>query len=109
MWLALRLSCCALCCFRSCASLLFKLKLGGVGWELATVVTSCCPFLTPSCRNDHTNSGARARRKPHMVFARSLLICLLGLAAARKLPYHKGTEHFHQGAHRPACAQPLAA
>uniref|UniRef100_A0A7S0HRI2 Uncharacterized protein n=1 Tax=Phaeocystis antarctica TaxID=33657 RepID=A0A7S0HRI2_9EUKA len=31
-----------------------------------------------------------------MVFARSLMICLLGLAAARKLPYHKGTEHFHQ-------------
>ena len=42
-----------------------------------------------------------------MAFARSLMICLVGLAAARKLPHHKATEHFHQGAPRPACAQPL--
>ena len=32
--------------------LLFKLKFGGVGWELPP--WSGCPFLTPSCRNDHT-------------------------------------------------------
>ena len=63
-------------------------------------------------RSHQTPARSRAsirRQAAHMVFARSLMICLLGLAAARKLPYHKGTEHFHQGAHRPACAQPLAA
>ena len=43
-----------------------------------------------------------------MAFARALVIGLVSLAAARKLPYHKETEHFHQGAPRPACAQPLS-
>ena len=43
-----------------------------------------------------------------MAFARSLVIGLVSLAAARKLPYHKETEHFHQGAPRPACARPLS-
>ena len=56
-----------------------------------------------------SRASIRRASRTGMVFARSLMICLLGLAAARKLPYHKGTEHFHQGAHRPACAQPLAA
>lgn len=60
-------------------------------------------------QRSHQLRRACTPQAAHMVFARSLLICLLGLAAARKLPYHKGTEHFHQGAHRPACAQPLAA
>ena len=65
----------------------------------STVVGS----LTPSCRKITPLRSARGG----MAFPRSLMICLVGLAAARKLPHHKATEHFHQGAPRPACAQPL--
>ena len=45
-------------------------------------------------------------RRHNMAFARSLVIGLVCLAAARKLPYHKETEKFHLGAPCPASAQP---
>ena len=62
--------------------------------------------VSPPLAAPRSYDGRPNTRRHNMAFARSLVIGLVSLAAARKLPYHKETEKFHQGAPCPASAQP---